>query len=502
MFVLISGNVSDDKNQSIVAMPNVTELRYPTNKKVDYTPIFGDQFNITIFGVLLLMFGVVIGIIIYLIRKRSRDEKTIGQLIPKIDEVRQQGIIMTNRLIKLRDQNVSLRPKSMPTISSLLFVSRRNSHKQGRKSDIKTMVNALENDKRREIRRAAFTIGDKIGTGQFGDVYLGKLNGSNDGNDKLTVAIKSICTRLNEKEFGDALEEIEIMGAVNPHLNLVSMIGSCKSEAKGKNGRLWLILEFCPYGDLKDYLTNNKQKVLLGRTSEPINSRCLVKWANDVAKGMEYLFDNNIMHGDIAARNILLDKDPFGTEYRVAKVADFGLSKKMYDNTRYEKRSRMYVPWKWMALEYLTDGYFTLSSDVWSFGVLFWEILAFGKEPYGKQGYNEVLQQLKNGYRLSCPETVDNILSWSPQDLYRKISLACFVANPKHRATFSSVVEIISKELFPHEKEHYDGMISSYQKITASHYFKINTEGKDTVSLGRTREAINSRSLDMSTKDE
>ena len=107
--------------------------------------------------------------------------------------------------------------------------------------------------------------------------------------------------------------------------------------------------------------------------------------------------------------------------YLVGKIADFGLSKKLYDNATYEKRSRNYLPWKWMAIEYLTDEYFTLSSDVWSFAVFFWEILAFGKEPYGQQEYNEVLKHLLKGNRLPCPNSAKNITTWSPQNLYKKI---------------------------------------------------------------------------------
>ena len=119
----------------------------------------------------------------------------------------------------------------------------------------------------------------------------------------------------------------------------------------------------------------------------------LIRWAHGIAKGMEYLASKRIMHGDLAARNILLD------ENLVAKVSDFGLAKAMYDNVGYKKNTRVYVPWKWMALEFLTDGCFTLKSDVWSYGVVLWEMFALGQEPYCQMGRDDAIRRIKSGFR-------------------------------------------------------------------------------------------------------
>ena len=187
---------------------------------------------------------------------------------------------------------------------------------------------------------------------------------------------------------------------------------------------------------------------------------------------MQYLAKNQIMHGDLAARNVLIDEDPLKSGYPLAKVADFGLSKKFYDNLKYKKKAREFVPWKWMALEYLTSDYFTLTSDVWSFAVVVWEILSFGRNPYGPQDYNEVLEQLENGYRLPCPRDIDEISTWSPEGLYNKISAICFVSDPLERAHFSKVVKLIEKELSQEEIMRYTQMSEKYQTSCANQYLQ------------------------------
>ena len=174
--------------------------------------------------------------------------------------------------------------------------------------------------------------------------------------------------------------------------------------------------------------------------------------------------------GDLAARNILLDDGPFGSGCPVAKVSDFGLSKRFYDNVTYKKNCRILVPWKWMALEYLTRDIFTLNSDVWSFGVLFWELLSFGSNPYGHQDYGEVVVKLENGYRLPCPEEISQVISWAPKALFNKISKSCFDTDPLNRASFSDVVGMIKKELFDEELTRYDQMQDVYKSTRTEQY--------------------------------
>ena len=105
----------------------------------------------------------------------------------------------------------------------------------------------------------------------------------------------------------------------------------------------------------------------------------------------------------------ILGQGSNGLSKLVAKVSDFGLSKTFYDNIRYKKQKRQYVPWKWMAIEYLQTGCLTITSDVWSYGIVLWELFSLGKEPYMGKNVEEMILKLKDGYHLPCPEEVNEV---------------------------------------------------------------------------------------------
>ena len=255
------------------------------------------------------------------------------------------------------------------------------------------------------------------------------------------------------------------MGYVPPHVNLVNMVGACTTELTSSRN-MWLLLEYCSHGDLKTYLAKNRSLVISQN-----DGRNLLLWCDQISKGMQFLARNQIMHGDLAARNVLLDIDPLQPHLLIAKVADFGLSKKFYDNLKYEKKARELVPWKWMALEYMRSSYFTLNSDVWSFAVVVWEIFSLGRDPYGTKDYDEVLEQLENGYRLTCPKEIEVIKDWSPKNVYHKISSICFLSDPLQRADFSKVAKIFQEELSTLEIEHYNKLSVTEEKRFEKRYF-------------------------------
>ena len=174
---------------------------------------------------------------------------------------------------------------------------------------------------------------------------------------KTTVAIKATKGTTEGVQLRDFLHEIKIMSHIRPHLNLVNMIGSCSRDLENQR-KLWLIIEFCHCGELKCYLIENKKQLLSGTEDDSINSRCLLNWSHDIAKGMEFLSSNNIRHGDLAARNVMLDDSPIQSGRPVAKVADFGLSKQLETGQNYKKENSLMINLKniksfikrWLAL--------------------------------------------------------------------------------------------------------------------------------------------------------
>ena len=207
--------------------------------------------------------------------------------------------------------------------------------------------------------------------------------------------------------------------------------------------------------------------------TDQVNHRNLLHWAHDISKGMEFLFKQNIMHGDLAARDVMLDTNPIHSGCYVAKIADFGLSKRFYSDLEYEKQSRVFVPWKWMAYEFLTCDYFTLASDVWSFGIVLWEIFSFGKTPYGHQEFNEVVSQLEDGYRLPCPSEVKIVTTWDPVEVYEKVTSLCFQEDPNKRGTFCKVVDAIESHLGEEELSFYTEMEKKYKTERSDYYSRL-----------------------------
>jgi len=341
------------------------------------------------------------------------------------------------------------------------------------KKDLKDQVDYIPYNKKREINRSNFELEEKIGWGNFGNVHKGYIKNLGKEGSQIVVAIKTIQKHAKEEDLNDLLCEIKLMSRIKPHPNLVSMIGSCHSEYK-RSRQLWLLIEFCEYGDLKKCLFNNKDKIAFGKETDKMNSRYLLMCIYQVAKGMLYLAESRIMHGDLAARNVLMAEHPLAGESPIAKIADFGLSKKLYTNERYNKKSRLLVPWKWMAIEYLTNDFFTLKSDVWSFAVLVWEVLSFGGSPYGQQSYEDVFEQLVDrGYRLQCPKEVKLCQVWSPEELYNELTEVCFLTEPEKRASFSDVIKILEAHLSLDEKESYSKLCDIYDKTKTEKYLAI-----------------------------
>lgn len=165
-----------------------------------------------------------------------------------------------------------------------------------------------------------------------------------------------------------------------------------------------------------------------------ITTSDLVSWAFQVARGMDYLSSRKVLHGDLAARNILLCED------NVVKICDFGLARSMYKSENYKKQGEAPLPIKWLALESLSDHVFSTYTDVWSFGIVLWEFFSLAKVPYPGMDPNQSLyMKLKDGYRMEKPP-------FANCDLY-DIMLECWSTNPECRPLFHVLEQKFAKML-------------------------------------------------------
>ncbi|XP_029027805.1 tyrosine-protein kinase receptor UFO [Betta splendens] len=277
------------------------------------------------------------------------------------------------------------------------------------------------------VDRHKLTLGKTLGEGEFGSVMEGLLT---QEESVLKVAVKTmkiaICTR---SEMEDFLREAACMKEFD-HPNVMRLLGVCLQtvESEGYPSPV-VILPYMKHGDLHSYLLYSR----LGDCPVYLPSQMLVKFMTDIARGMEYLSSKNFIHRDLAARNCMLN------ENMNVCVADFGLSKKIYNGDYYRQGRISKMPVKWIAIESLADRVYTTKSDVWSFGVTMWEIATRGQTPYPGVENSEIYDYLRQGNRLKQPpDCLDNIYS---------LMFSCWLLSPKDRPSFESLCCELEKAL-------------------------------------------------------
>ncbi|XP_005412380.1 PREDICTED: tyrosine-protein kinase receptor UFO isoform X2 [Chinchilla lanigera] len=277
------------------------------------------------------------------------------------------------------------------------------------------------------VDRHKVALGKTLGEGEFGAVMEGQLN---QDDSILKVAVKTmkiaICTR---SELEDFLSEAVCMKEFD-HPNVMRLIGVCfqGSEREGFPAPV-VILPFMKHGDLHSFLLYSR----LGDQPVFLPTQMLVKFMTDIASGMEYLSTKRFIHRDLAARNCMLN------ENMSVCVADFGLSKKIYNGDYYRQGRIAKMPVKWIAIESLADRVYTSKSDVWSFGVTMWEIATRGQTPYPGVENSEIYDYLRQGNRLKQP--VDCL-----DGLYVLMS-RCWELNPRDRPSFTELREDLENTL-------------------------------------------------------
>lgn len=329
-----------------------------------------------------------------------------------------------------------------------------------------------------EFPRDRLRLGKVLGHGAFGKVVEASAFGISKSSSCETVAVKMLKEGATASEHKALMSELKILIHIGNHLNVVNLLGACTKS----NGPLMVIVEFCKYGNLSNYLRTKRdgfipyrersprsrsqvrsmvEAVIADKISReginegaifgrmlmtkdqsqrnpelkdlwhcPLTMEDLICYSFQVARGMEFLSSRKCIHRDLAARNILL------SENNVVKICDFGLARDIYKDPDYVRKGSARLPLKWMAPESIFDKVYTAQSDVWSFGVLLWEIFSLGASPYpGVQINEEFCQRLKDGTRMRAPE-------YATTDIYR-IMLSCWYGDPKERPIFTDLVEIL-----------------------------------------------------------
>ncbi|KAI6076876.1 hypothetical protein LUU34_00450100 [Aix galericulata] len=300
-------------------------------------------------------------------------------------------------------------------------------------------------DSKWEFPRDKLVLGKPLGEGCFGQVVRAEAYGiDRERPDRaVTVAVKMLKDNATDKDLADLISEMEMMKLMDKHKNIINLLGVCTQD-----GPLYVIVEFAAKGNLREYLRARRPPTpdytfdITALPEEQLSFKDLVSCVYQVARGMEYLESKRCIHRDLAARNVLV------TAESVMKIADFGLARDVHDIDYYKKTSNGRLPVKWMAPEALFDRVYTHQSDVWSFGILMWEIFTLGGSPYPGIPVEELFKLLKEGHRMDRPSNCTH-------ELYM-LMRECWHAVPSQRPTFKQLVEGLDKILAAVSEEYLD----------------------------------------------
>ncbi|XP_062868727.1 inactive tyrosine-protein kinase 7a [Trichomycterus rosablanca] len=290
-----------------------------------------------------------------------------------------------------------------------------------------TTLSTSENNKRHSTQdklnfpRSGLHAITTLGKGEFGEVLLAKAKMG--GDEDTAVLVKSLQTRDEQLQL-DFRRECEMFAKLC-HPNVTRLLGICRESEP-----FYMILEYSDMGDLKQYLKISKSKDEKTK-AQPLGTKQKVSVCLQVARGMEHLSNQRFVHRDLAARNCLIGAK------RHVKVSALGLSKDVYNSEYYHYR-QAWIPLRWLPSEAVFEDDFSTKTDVWSFGVLMWEVFSFGELPHADLTDDKVLEGLQEAkLKLSPPHGC-------PSRIY-KLMLRCWASSPKDRVSFSDIVSALSE---------------------------------------------------------
>ncbi|XP_054245134.1 macrophage colony-stimulating factor 1 receptor [Indicator indicator] len=364
-----------------------------------------------------------------------------------------------------------------------------------------------------EFPRNNLQFGKTLGAGAFGKVVEATAFGLGKEDSVLKVAVKMLKSSADTDEQEALMSELKIMSHLGHHENIVNLLGACtsggpilviteycrygdllnflrkkaesiitqdsaldtsldssvdyknidvekkyiRSDSGFSSQGVETYVEMKPVSSASSSSASSDSAQARGQSSEeddearedlrPLNLSDLLHFSSQVAQGMAFLASKNCIHRDLAARNVLI------SEGRVAKICDFGLARDIMNDSNYVVKGNARLPVKWMAPESIFDCIYTVQSDVWSYGILLWEIFSLGKSPYpGMVVNSKFYSMVKQGYQMARPD-------FAPLEMY-SIMQACWSLEPTRRPTFDQISCFIQKELEENKEQDYTNLPS------------------------------------------
>uniref|UniRef100_A0A3B4A533 Ephrin type-A receptor 8 n=1 Tax=Periophthalmus magnuspinnatus TaxID=409849 RepID=A0A3B4A533_9GOBI len=316
----------------------------------------------------------------------------------------------------------------------------------------------------REIEASRIKIEKIIGSGEFGEVCYGRMR--LPGKRDIPVALKTLKAGYTEKQKRDFLAEASIMAQFD-HPNVIRLEG--------------VVTQSKPVMIITEYMENGSLDSFLRRHDGQFTVIQLVGLLRGIAAGMTYLSDLGYIHRDLAARNILVNSN------LVCKVSDFGLSRVLEDDPDAAyTTSGGKIPIRWTAPEAITYRKFSSSSDVWSYGVVMWEVMSYGERPYWNLTNRDVIKSVEEGYRLPAP-------MGCPAALHT-LMLDCWQKDRNERPRFCQIVTVLDKLIRnPENLKSMDTLcrwVPPLMERAAADFSSCNSvdDWLDTIKMGRYKE--------------
>ncbi|CAH3033119.1 unnamed protein product [Pocillopora meandrina] len=301
-----------------------------------------------------------------------------------------------------------------------------------------------------EFPREKIKLVRELGNGSFGMVYEGEAEDITPGDQMRRVAVKTVSENASIRDRVEFLQEASVMKQFCSN-HVVRLLGVV-SEGQPT----LVIMELMELGDLKNFLRSRRPGE---GTLPPPTLQELIQMAGEIADGMAYLAARKYVHRDLAARNCMVNAD------FTVKIGDFGMTRDIYETDYYRKGGKGLLPVRWMAPESLKDGVFTSYSDVWSFGVVMWEMATLAAQPYPGKSNEEVLKYVVDGGVMEKPEEC-------PDRLYELMTL-CWQFTTKARPTFVFLISVLENDLsedFRHLSFYHTLPEDQLKGLLSSHY--------------------------------